>query len=200
VNNIRVFKLFFHVGGEFPVIKIVGFRRIYYKFKWLLSPGATSPVLNSGRFIEPADTLAIDDDALVFRKPRFYKRARYSNKLKPISAAKKIRKASYTRRILPLLGGNWVESQMRRLFFVETFSNLGYYSFSYSDQDQAPAAEEFFDGESPDADERAIINAESHTGDAGGGGYRTFDEVSTIDATIQSFSAFNEGLIINVIF
>jgi hypothetical protein len=125
IKGINSFKLFFSIGGEFPTVKIIGYRRLFtrrYKRR-----GVYISAVKSGRQIDAQDILPVETSGrYAVEVPKFFKKRYFSNKLKRMPSSIKYRKASFKHNLLPLVNKKFSATQFRRLFFFETFSNLFY--------------------------------------------------------------------------
>lgn len=82
MKNIYIFKLFYHVGGEFPLFKFIGFRRLFCKHEWAVISGVDDNIITSGRNVSPSNLIVMQEnkERLVDKGLQIYKRARFSIK------------------------------------------------------------------------------------------------------------------------
>jgi len=128
-KEIKVFKVLFVIGGEFPVVKAIGYRRLLCKVPVDLSYPQYQTVMKSFKRFSGYDALLpIKSEKIpISGFSRIYKRSRRSSKYRKLTQYRKMARASYSRfrGLTPIISkGAGCAEQLGTLFLLESNSNL----------------------------------------------------------------------------
>jgi hypothetical protein len=115
--NIKPFKIFFDTGGEFPAVKVIGYRQLYFKIKNV--EAAYPAVARSRKISSGADVFSKTAAAVPALPPKLYKRARMSGKLRRAARERKHNKARYLRAGVPVLSAPFFKDQINNFFVAD---------------------------------------------------------------------------------
>jgi len=152
-QGIHVFKLVFTAGGEFPVVKVIGYRQLYVRSKLL--GGVYDASLSSKGTPFDDEVLPMSETSkkkISVGKRRFTKTFTVSKGYMGLNSIKKLRRSAYGVRARPIIDPDFCYSQFMKLMFYEGYSHLyGQEAEEILEEDINESAEvEVVDGDAAD--------------------------------------------------